>query len=126
MQDLLTLLFIIVGIGFVAIACYDFVTGFNSSQVTTTQKVATLEWLTSQIPTSPEPELEASPNVIVLAREKMKSRLDLSALKTYKLRGESVVAIADIPFALPDSIKRYKLREKYVVNLKHLEALSAC
>jgi len=128
MQDLLTLLFNIVGISFIAIACYDFVTGYqeakkelnnsyNSSPTPashSSQKVATLEWLTSQIPATPEAEVEPV-DIFVLAREKMKSSLNLSALKIYKLRGESVVAITDIPFTIPDSVKRYKLRGKYVV-----------
>jgi hypothetical protein len=48
------------------------------------------------------------------------SLLDLSHLKTYKLQGQEVVKITDLPPDFPIPEKRYLLRGKTVVRLTDL------
>jgi hypothetical protein len=136
LQDLLTSTIVMVTVGFAFIAVYDFFAGLlpattrqnekqpNPQQVCTEQSrsVATLEWLVSQLPVAEEEQSEPV-DILALARERVKSAFDLAALKIYKLRGESVVHIADIPFSIPAATKRYKLRGRDVIKLAHLEKL---
>lgn len=49
-------------------------------------------------------------------------RLDLAALKKYVLHGKTVVCAEDITTVLPDGLKQYKLRGKSVLRLADLEA----
>lgn len=75
-------------------------------------KYATLDWV------KPCPDKEVSSKcAIALAKNRI-----LSTLKQYKLRGESVVRVADIPFSVDAAIRRYKLRSQDVIKLSHLAA----
>lgn len=50
--------------------------------------------------------------------------LDLSTIKLFKLRNESVVRLCDLVCSVPDSIRRYKLRKQPVVRLQDLETFA--
>lgn len=131
-QDLLTSLFVVTTIAFVALMVFDFVQAIQPQlepqpqpePVVTEEPpvIATIDWLVAQIPDvieeSPEPV-----NIMALARTRMKPVLDLTALKLYKLRGESVIHISDLNINIPAAIKRYKLRGKEVIHLAALEQL---
>lgn len=53
------------------------------------------------------------------------SRLDLTALKKYVLHGKPVVRVEDIAIGLPDGLKHCKLRGQSVLHLADLEAAMA-
>ena len=50
--------------------------------------------------------------------------LRLSDIKLYQLHQRSVVLLSALPFAIPDSIKRYVLRGEPVVRLESLQAIA--
>ena len=55
------------------------------------------------------------PCAIAMAKGKI-----LSTVKQYKLRGENVVRVSDIPFPVDVAIRRYKLRSQDVIKLSQL------
>lgn len=63
----------------------------------------------------------AEVDIISIARDRYVPTLNLTALKLYKLRGETVIQVKDIPTTLPTTMKRYKLRGTDVVKLAALE-----
>jgi hypothetical protein len=67
--------------------------------------------------TAPMPLLLLPPARIGLEQPK----IDLTALKLYKLHGHSVVRVVDLMVEIPASIKRYKLHKRDVVRLIDLE-----
>ena len=50
--------------------------------------------------------------------------LRLSDVHIYKLHKKSVILIDDIPFDVPERIRRYMLRKRQVVRLKDLETFA--
>lgn len=140
MSDLLTLLFVATTAVFALLFVLDFAFGLivlwdKTTRITiapqlaillptvlepiTPQKIATLDWIVPQ-------ELEESfdpIDVIALAKSRFPS-LDITALKIYKLRGESVVKVQDVCISIPTHIKRYKLRGVDVIKLAQLEQLA--
>lgn len=95
----------------------DFDNKLLSNQLPT-PAFATLDWI------QPVTEEEVEPvDIIALAKSRL-PRFDITALKIYKLRNESVVRITDIPFNIPATIKRYKLRGADVIKLAALEAIA--
>ncbi len=69
----------------------------------------------------PEPKPETKPESNRQTAQQL--YLDLTLLKIYKLRGESVVRVDDVNVEIPDTVKRYKLRKLDVIKLKDLELL---
>ena len=49
----------------------------------------------------------------------------LANLATYRLHKKDVVRVSDLPFTIPDTVKRYTLHGKPVVRLEALEKVSA-
>ena len=47
--------------------------------------------------------------------------LDLSKIKLYQLRKQSVVRLSDLTFSIPETVKRYQLRQKPVIRLTDIE-----
>lgn len=140
MSDLLTLLFVATTVVFALLFVLDFAFGLivlwdKTMRITiapqlaillptvlepiTPQKIATLDWI---VPQGLEESFD-SIDVITLAKSRFPS-LDITALKIYKLRGESVVKVQDVCISIPTHIKRYKLRGVDVIKLAQLEQLA--
>jgi hypothetical protein len=69
--------------------------------------------------TPPVPRLRLLPPALQSLAEKFD--IDITSLKLYKLHGNSVVRVADLPIKVPASLKRYKLHEREVIRLADLE-----
>ncbi|MBD2309842.1 hypothetical protein H6G17_30995 [Chroococcidiopsis sp. FACHB-1243] len=69
--------------------------------------------------TLPVPQLRLLPPARQSLSEKFE--IDIASLKLYKLHGNSVVRVADLPIEVPASLKRYKLHEREVIRLADLE-----
>lgn len=69
--------------------------------------------------TPPVPRLRLLPPARQSLSEKFE--IDIASLKLYKLHGNSVVRVADLPIEVPASLKRYKLHEREVIRLADLE-----
>ena len=50
--------------------------------------------------------------------------LRLTELKLYKLRKQSVVSVAALPFTIPGEIKRYQRKGEAVIRLTDLETVA--
>lgn len=128
-MSILSLLFVAISISFALLFVLDFAFGLivlwdkTTLQLTVAQpiiarNIATLEWI------QPVKEKSFEPiDVIQLAKSRL-PHLDITALKVYKLRGESVVKVQDICISIPTHIKRYKLRGVMVIKLVALEQLA--
>ena len=57
-------------------------------------------------------------------RPTSKPTLQLAELKLYKLRKQSVVSIAALPFPIPRQIKRYQRKGEAVIRLTDLETVA--
>lgn len=73
--------------------------------------------------TPPVPQLRLLPPARQSLSEKFE--IDIASLKLYKLHGNSVVRVADLPIEVPASLKHYKLHKRDVVRLINLEKLLA-
>lgn len=71
---------------------------------------------------SPQQTVKFKPLLLLPAA---RLRLDVSALKKYVLHGKPVVRVEDIDIPLPDGLKHYKLRGQSVLHLADLEAALA-
>ena len=127
MQAFLTLLIEVFVVSFIAISVVDIVIAALPEPKNTV--VAPHEWAVAFEPVEAEPHIATidwvqpvveepivSIDVIAIAKSHI-----ISTAKRYKLRGEEVIHLTDIPFPLPQ-VKTYQLRSQPVVKLSHLLA----
>lgn len=131
MQAFLTLLIEVFVVSFIAIAVIDIVIAALPQPANTV--VAPHEWAIAFEPIEPESKIATIDWVRPVAEESVKpvdviaiakSHI-ISTLHSYKLRGEDVIRVDCIPFALPP-IKTYQLRSQPVVKVSHLLKAVGC
>lgn len=108
---------------FALMIAHDFVL-YVQHQLRLAQVAAPPQLVTVEVKAQPKAEPpESTPTQIERQPEPL-ALPDLSQLKLYKLHGQSVLLVEDLPIPLPANTKAYRLRGKECVRLADLETMT--